>query len=103
MPTHPTSPASRAPRPPSAPPHYTASVRERANCFPGGRAAGRLPPGPSWAYVPATRVHPLFDIHPLLAADPARGGAMSGGLVWLFPRPPVQGLDFEVDVRGVAC
>ena len=31
-----------------------------------------------------------------------RRGAMSGGLVWHFPRPPVQSLDFEVDVRGVA-
>ena len=28
---------------------------------------------------------------------------MSGGLTWHFARPPVQGLDFEVDVRGVAC
>jgi hypothetical protein len=27
---------------------------------------------------------------------------MPGGLTWHFARPPVQGLDFEVDVRGVA-
>jgi len=25
-----------------------------------------------------------------------------GGLTWHFARPPVQGLDFEMDVRGVA-
>jgi hypothetical protein len=31
-----------------------------------------------------------------------RRGAMAGGLTWHFARPPVQGLDFEVDVRGVA-
>jgi hypothetical protein len=27
---------------------------------------------------------------------------MSGGWAWHFARPPVQGLDFEVYVRGVA-
>jgi hypothetical protein len=27
---------------------------------------------------------------------------MSGGLTWHFARPPVQGLDFEVDVCGVS-
>jgi hypothetical protein len=27
---------------------------------------------------------------------------MSGGLACHFARPPVQGLDFEVDVRGIA-
>ena len=31
-----------------------------------------------------------------------RRGAIPGGLTWHFARPPVQGLDFEVDVRGVA-
>jgi hypothetical protein len=42
-------------------------------------------------------------VHPPLADEFVRWGAMSGGLVWHFARPPVQGLDFEVDVRGVAC
>ena len=45
----------------------------------------------------------IFDIHPLLADEFGRRAAMSGGLTWHFARPPVQGLDFEVDVRGVAC
>ena len=44
----------------------------------------------------------LFDIHPLLADEFVLRGAMSGGLAWHFARSPVQGLDFEVDVRGVA-
>src|SRR5205814_1609388 len=42
-----------------------------------------------------------FEIHPLMADEFVRRGALSGGLVWHFARPPVQGLDFEVDVRGV--
>jgi hypothetical protein len=27
---------------------------------------------------------------------------MDSGIVWHFARPPVQGLDYEMDVRGVA-
>ena len=43
-----------------------------------------------------------FGWHPLLADEFVRRAAMSGGLTWHFARPPVQGLDFEVDVRGVS-
>ena len=50
----------------------------------------------------ATQVYTIFDIHPLLADEFVRRAAMSGGLTWHFARPPVQGLDFEVDVRGVS-
>jgi hypothetical protein len=42
------------------------------------------------------------NIHPLLADEIVRRGATLGGLTWHFARPPVQGLDFEMDVRGVA-
>jgi hypothetical protein len=35
-------------------------------------------------------------------AEIIRRGASPGGLTWHFARPPVQGLDFEMDVRGVA-
>ena len=58
--------------------------------------------GFSWADVTATQVYTIFEIHPLLADEFVRGDPLSGGLVWHFARPPVQGLDFEVDVRGVA-
>ena len=58
--------------------------------------------GFGWAGVTATQVYTIFDIHPLLADEFVRRGAIPGGLTWHFARPPVQGLDFEVDVRGVA-
>ena len=48
------------------------------------------------------RVYTIFNIHPLLAGEIVRRGATLGGLTWHFARPPVQGLDFEMDVRGVA-
>ena len=58
--------------------------------------------GFGWADVTATQVYTIFDIHQLLADEFVRRGAIPGGLTWHFARPPVQGLDFEVDVRGVA-
>jgi hypothetical protein len=37
-----------------------------------------------------------------VADEFVRRGAIPGGLTWHFARSPVQGLDFETDVRGVA-
>jgi len=59
------------------------------------------PLGKGWADVTATQVYTVFDIHSFLGDEFVRRGAMTGGLTWHFARPPVQGLDFEVDVRGV--
>jgi hypothetical protein len=61
---------------------------------PNGGARLRL------ADVTVTQVYTIVDIHPLLADEFVRRGAIPGGLTWHFARPPVQGLDFEV--RGVA-
>jgi hypothetical protein len=58
--------------------------------------------GFGWADVTATQVYAIFDIRLLMADEFAGRGAISGGLTWHFARPPVQGLDFEMDVRGVA-
>jgi hypothetical protein len=43
-----------------------------------------------------------FDLYPALADEIVARGAAPAGLTWHFARPPVQGLDFEMDVRGVA-
>jgi hypothetical protein len=57
--------------------------------------------GFGWTDVTATQVYTIFDIHPLLVDEFVRRGAMSAGLTWDFA-PACAGLDFEVDVRGVA-
>src|SRR5205814_1313754 len=46
--------------------------------------------GFGWTDVTATQVYTVFDIHPLLADEFLRRGAMSAGLTWHFARPPVQ-------------
>lgn len=37
----------------------------------------------------------------LLADEIVRRGAARSGLTWHFCRPPVRGLEFEMDCRGV--
>jgi len=55
-----------------------------------------------WSDVTATQVYTVFDIHPFLADEIVRRGAARAGLTWHYARPPVQGLDYEMDVRGLA-
>lgn len=54
-----------------------------------------------WRRATATQVYTVHDIYPLLADDIVARGAAGGGLVWHYARPPVEGLEYEMDVRGV--
>jgi hypothetical protein len=58
--------------------------------------------GFDWTSTTATQVYSVHDIHPLLADELVRRGAMRHGLTWHFNRPPVQHLEFEMDCRAVA-
>jgi hypothetical protein len=58
--------------------------------------------GFGWQDVTATQLYTVFDIHAHFAEEYVRRGATAGGLTWHYARPPVQGLDYEVDVRGLA-
>ncbi len=58
--------------------------------------------GFGWADVTETQAYTVFDIHGCMADEVVRRGAAAGGLTWHYARPPVLGLDFEVDVRGLA-
>jgi hypothetical protein len=40
-------------------------------------------------------------LHPFLADEIVSRGAVNSGLTWNYARPPVDGLDYEMDVRGV--
>lgn len=58
--------------------------------------------GLSWADTTATQVYTVFDLHPFLAEEFVTRGAAPHGLTWHYNRPPIEGLDFEVDCRGIA-
>jgi hypothetical protein len=57
--------------------------------------------GAGWADTTAAQVYTVFDLHPFLADEIVRRGAAQHGLTWHFARPPVVGLDYEMDCRSV--
>jgi hypothetical protein len=58
--------------------------------------------GFSWADATAAQVYTVHDIHPFLGDEIVRRGAARGGVTWHFCRPPVHGLEYEMDCRGIA-
>jgi hypothetical protein len=57
--------------------------------------------GATWADTTAAQVYTVYDLHPFLQDEIARRGAARHGLTWHLARPPVQGLDYEMDCRSV--
>ena len=58
--------------------------------------------GFSWADAVTTQAYTVQDIGHLVGPMLDARGAMRGGLVWYYARPPVIGLEYEMDVRGAA-
>ena len=58
--------------------------------------------GFSWNDAVSTQAYSVQDIGALVGPEIAAHGAAAGGLAWHFARPPVAGLEFEMDVRGAA-
>jgi len=58
--------------------------------------------GFSWRDVASTQAYTVQDIGSLIAPEILARGAAAGGLCWHFARPPVVGLEYEMDVRGAA-
>ena len=57
--------------------------------------------GAGWAGTTAAQVYTLRDIHPFFAEELVARGAACDGVTWQFCRPPVVGLDYEMDCRGI--
>ena len=57
--------------------------------------------GFGWPDTTATQVYSVHDIHPFFAEEIVRRGAARAGVIWHFNRPPVRGLEFEVDCRSI--
>ena len=55
-----------------------------------------------WRDAGSTQVYTVHNVGPLLEKEIFARGAAPGGLSWHFCRPPVVGLDYEMDVRGAA-
>ena len=57
--------------------------------------------GKTWADTTATQVYAVHDLHSYLADEIVQRGAAQHGLIWHFARPPVEGLEYEMDCRSV--
>ena len=58
--------------------------------------------GFSWKDAVTTQAYTVQNIGHLAGEVLAARGACAGGLVWTYARPPVIGLEYEMDVRGAA-
>jgi len=58
--------------------------------------------GFGWADARSTQAYCVHDIGALVGPEIAAHGVAPNGLTWHFCRPPVVGIDFEMDVRGPA-
>lgn len=58
--------------------------------------------GFAWKDTSASQVYTVHDLYPFLADEIVRRGAARAGLTWHFCRPPVRGLEYEMDCRCVA-
>ena len=57
--------------------------------------------GFTWGHTTDTQVYTVHDLHPFLADEIVRRGAARSGLTWHYARPPVRGLEYEMDCRGI--
>lgn len=77
------------------------AMREKA-AFVMGRMAERMAAlGKTWADTTSTQVYTVHDLQSYLADVIVQPGAAWHGVVWHYARPPVEGLEYEMDCRGV--
>ena len=57
--------------------------------------------GGTWKQTTAVQLYTVQDVYSILESELGRRGVFRNGLTWHFNRPPVVGLDYEMDCRCV--
>jgi len=57
----------------------------------------------AWQDVTASQVYTVHDLHAILRDQIVPRAGNGAGLTWHYCRPPIQELEFEMDVRGVSA
>ena len=57
--------------------------------------------GFAWPDATAAQVYTIHEIHGFLGVEIVARGAAPDGIQWTYARPPVEGLAYEMDVRGL--
>jgi len=77
-------------------------LREKVRYVVGAMEKRLAALGFGWRDAGSTQAYTVHDIGALAGAEIAAHGAAVNGLTWHFCRPPVVGIEFEMDVRGPA-
>jgi hypothetical protein len=78
-------------------------LRQKLDCILNVLAVHLSEMNLKWEMATAVNLYTVFDVHALLATVflPRLGAASHAGVTWHYARPPVSGLDLEVDARAV--
>jgi len=57
--------------------------------------------GVGWADTTLVQIYTIQDIHPFLGGEIVRRGAAQSGVIWHYARPPLRGLEYEMDCAGI--
>jgi hypothetical protein len=77
------------------------AMREKAQYVLGAMEERMTALGVGWGDATVTHAYTVHDLHPFLADEIVGRGAAASGLTWVYARPPVVGLEYEMDLRGV--
>jgi hypothetical protein len=77
------------------------ALREKAEFVLDSMAQRMAPLGVGWDDATLTQLYTVHDVGHLIGELIAARGAAPAGVLWTYARPPVIGLDFEMDVLGV--
>lgn len=58
--------------------------------------------GAEWRAASATQVYTVHDLHPFLGDEIIARAGNGAGLSWHYCRPPIEGLEYEMDIRRVS-
>jgi len=78
------------------------AMREKVRFVMGAMEARMKDLGFTWKDAAAVRAYTVQDIGALIGPEIAAKGAAEDGLDWHLARPPVLGLEYEMDVRTVS-
>jgi len=77
------------------------AILEKAQYVIGAMETRMTALGVGWSQSTVTHAYTIHDLHPFLGDELVSRGAAAAGLTWVYARPPVVGLEYEMDVRGV--
>ena len=82
--------------------HSAPAIQEKAR-FVMGLMEGRLKGlGVSWGDVTVSEIYTVYDIRPFIEEELLKrlGAGGAHGLTWHYSRPPIESIEYEMDMRG---